>query len=183
MNAKSMVVLSAAIAMIAHTGTVLADVPLNEHPVPLVSNDVPVGATQSLSPNLCIPERTSIVKTGGGTLAVPASAPGIAPLRILAREGFVSVQSDLADTGAALPELSDSIMAKLHARGADTQSASFAIMELTLPLSSGVASGWCAGSVAGECGVRSPILDIHQRDGDGVFRRIRQWTGPAGLQQ
>lgn len=113
MNAKSMVVLSAAIAMIAHTGTVLADVPLNEHPVPLVSNDVPVGATQSLSPNLCIPERTSIVKTGGGTLAVPASAPGIAPLRILAREGVVSVQSDLADTGAALPELSDSIMAKL----------------------------------------------------------------------
>ena len=59
MNAKSMVVLSAAIAMIAHTGTVLADVPLNEHPVPLVSNDVPVGATQSLSPNLCIPSSRS----------------------------------------------------------------------------------------------------------------------------
>ncbi len=112
MNAKSLIVSSAAIAMVAHTGSILADVPLNVHPVSLVSNDVPSGATQSLSPNLCIPERTSIVKTGGGTLAVPASAPGVTPFRIQAKEGVVSVRGDLA-TSDALPELSDAIKEKL----------------------------------------------------------------------
>ncbi len=88
-----------------------AAVPLDVHPVAIVSNDVPAGTSQALSQDVLLPERTVVAKTGEGTLEVSMSPSGPAALRVQAREGAVRLRDDLA--AGTVPELTDAIKAKL----------------------------------------------------------------------
>ena len=88
-----------------------ATVPLDAHPVAIVSNDVPAGATQTLSQDTLLPERTTVAKTGEGTLEVSLNPAAPAAFRVQAREGTVRLKDDLA--AGTVPELTDSIKEKL----------------------------------------------------------------------
>ena len=113
MKAKSMAVLAAAIAAVVHTYVVVADVALDVHAVAVVSNNVPEGATQTLAEDIRLTGRTTILKTGGGTLVAPASAAGFLPLQLQASEGTIRYQNDLPADDVQPIELPDSVKNKL----------------------------------------------------------------------
>ena len=77
------------------------EVPLDVHAAALVSNDVPAGVTKTLGEDVRLTERTTILKTGEGTLVAPASVAGLIPLAVQAKAGTVVFTNDLAAAHAA----------------------------------------------------------------------------------
>lgn len=75
---------------------VLAAETADVYAVPVVSNFVAAGTSSAYAEDVRFTAGTTVLKTGGGTLVVPASETGFAPPAFHVREGAVEYRNDLA---------------------------------------------------------------------------------------
>ena len=110
---KKLVACSMICAFVLGASVAATNSPKDTLTVPIATNFVAQGETATWSEDTSLTPDTTLQKTGGGKLVVPASQTGLPAFKLDAAEGAIEFQNDLATATADELTLSDAIKAKL----------------------------------------------------------------------